>query len=156
MLETFPSPLELKGAVQGTLLYLGLYSCILLPFQSFSKVYILAKKKKEAKQKDANNARVSLKTIKYYSHDTMALRGDRTVGNFLEQGLYYLPLFWLHALFVDPTNSFTIASIYTASRAVYPFVFGRKPALVILISTVPCYLVNAYLMVQLLRNVAFA
>lgn len=83
----------------------------------------------------------------------MALRGDRTVGNYLEQGLYYLPLFWLHALFVDPTKSFALAAIYTASRALYPFVFGKRQPVLILLSTVPGYLVNAYLFIELSKSV---
>lgn len=114
---------------------------------------MLAQKKKEAKQKDG--AKVSLKKVKYYNHDTLALRGDRTVGNFIEQGLYFLPLFWMHALFVDPTESFAIAAFYTASRAIYPLVFGNKISpVLILISTVPGYAVNLYLMVQLGRATA--
>jgi hypothetical protein len=141
-------------AVQGTLLYLALY-WIFLVMQSFSKFYLLAKKKKEAKEAHSKE-RVSLKLIKYYNHDVIALRGDRTVGNFFEQGFYYLPLFWMHALFVDPTNSFTIASIYTASRLIYPFVFGAKRAMIILVSTVPGYLVNSYLFAELVRAVVFA
>lgn len=126
----------------------------MLPFQSISKFLILAKKKKEAKQKDGS-ARVSLKTVKYYSHDTMALRGDRTVGNYLEQGLYFLPLFWLHAIFVDSAKSFALAAVYTASRALYPFVFGKRQWYMILLSTVPGYLVNAFLFFELFKS-AFA
>jgi hypothetical protein len=140
--------------VQGTLLYLALY-WLFLVMQSFSKYYLLAKKKKEAKEADIKQ-RVSLRVIKYYNHDIIALRGDRTVGNFLEQGFYHLPLFWMHALFVDPTNSFTIAAIYTASRFLYPFVFGAKRAMIILVSTVPGYLVNTYLFAALVRAVVFA
>lgn len=141
-------------AVQGTLLYLALY-WLFLTFQSFSKYYLLAKKKKEAKEGDSKE-RVSLRLIKYYSHDIIALRGDRTVGNFSEQGFYYLPLFWMHALFVDPTNSFAIAGIYTGSRLLYPFLFGAKRSMIILVSTVPGYLVNSYLFAALVRAVVFA
>ena len=141
-------------AVEGTLLYLGLYF-LCLSFQSFSKYYILAKKKEEAKGKDSNQ-RVSFKTIKYYSHDKMALRGDRTVGNYIEQGFCYLPLFWMHALFVDPSHSFAISATYTASRLLYPFLFGSKQGMILILSTFPGYVVNIYLLVALLREVAFA
>ena len=83
----------------------------------------------------------------------MALRGDRTVGNYIEQGFCFLPLFWLHALFVDPSVSLTIATIYTVSRAIYPFVFGAKIPLLLALSTAPGYAVVIYLLVTLTRAV---
>ena len=121
-------------------------------FQSFSKFYLYSKKRAEALSKDGKN-RVTFKVIKYYSHDPMALRGDRTVGNYIEQGFCFLPLFWLHALFVDPSVSLTIATIYTVSRAIYPFVFGAKIPLLLALSTAPGYAVVIYLLVTLTRAV---
>lgn len=123
--------------------------------QSFSKFYIYEKKKREVFAKD-KKARISFKTIKYYSHDPVALRGDRTVGNYMEQGFVFLPLFWLHAIFVDPSHSLTIASVYTASRLIYPFVYGAKQAMLLAASTIPGYAILMYLFVTILRTVGIA
>lgn len=148
MLETFPSPVELKGAVQGTLLYLGLYFFVLIPFQTASKFYIVAQKKKGARAKGDNEKKISLRAIKYYnSRDLLALAGDRTIGNFIEFAILFLPLMWMHALFVDPSQSFWICAIYTASRSSYPIFYMR--AKLLLLSTVPGYLIYTYLFFEL-------
>lgn len=149
--------------MKGTLLYIAIYGFLLIPFQSFSKFHLLAQKKKELKAKDKksdnnnNSKKLSFfRQVKYYnSQDLLALMGDRAVGNVLEQALVFLPLFWLHALFVDPTKSFQISLIYSMTRAIYPVVFwatfsGSPGALGI--STVPGYLVTMYLFYQVLLN----
>jgi hypothetical protein len=154
MRDDFPSPAELRGAVQGTLLYLGVYVFILIPFQIGTKFYVLGQKKREAKQKDnGNKVKVSYRAIKYYnSHDMLALAGDRTVGNFLEYAIVFLPLLWIHAVWIDPTPSFTICAAYSAARVIYPVAFlhgvpGR------FLSSVPGYLILGYLFVKLASNV---
>ena len=156
MLSEFPSPSELQGAVQGTLLYLTLYSFIFIPFQSFSKIYLWSKKKRAQQTKKDDVRRVSLKETKYYNaRDSLALCGDRTVGNFLEQAICFLPIYWMHALWVDPTQSWNLALAYTIFRAVYPVFFLYAPFLV-LVSTVPGYLICLYIYYQVLTQVAFA
>merc|ERR1712224_310694 len=141
----YPTPNELVGAVQGTILYIIVYFC-LLTYQSFSKFYLYSQKKKEAAKKD--NKKVSLAQVKYYNADVIALQGDRSVGNFVEQSIAFLPLFWLHAVFVDPSQSFTIALIYTISRAIYPIVF-ILPFGWLFVSTLPGYMVLSYLIYEL-------
>jgi MAPEG family len=147
VLETFPRPEELRGAVQGTLLYLSLYLFGFIQFQSYSKFYLYFRQKKQAKRDD-NAPKVSFKEVKYYNaKDTMALVGDRTVGNFLEQSILFLPLLWMHALFIDPTQSFTLCLWYTISRSYYPFAFVTKT---MYLSTIPGYIIVLYLMYQLI------
>lgn len=149
MKNDFPSPEEFKGAVLGTCLYLALYMMIFVPFQSFSKFYLLAQKKREAK----DGKKVSFREVKYYnSKDVLALAGDRAVGNFLEFAIVFLPLLWMHAIFVDPGQSFRICLVYTVARAIYPvtFLMGLP---YIFISTFPAYMVIGYLFMQLLSNV---
>ena len=156
MRESFPSPAELQGALQGTLLYLALY-CGFLQFQSYSKLYLIARKKKEAKKKEGSG-KVSFRDTKYYnSRDALALAGDRTVGNFLEQAILFLPLMWLHALFVDPTQSFTICAWYTFFRSYYPIAFwlSKNPPSAILFSTLPGYAIVIFLLAQLSSKAAF-
>jgi len=85
--------------------------------------------------------------------------GDRAVGNYLEQGLIFLPLFWMHAIFVDPSLSFTIALVYSISRVIYPIMYwatfnGFMGA--IGLSTAPGYLVTIYLFYQIAMKFAFA
>lgn len=143
-----------RQAVIGTLLYLGLYASVLIPFQSFSKFYLLAQKKREAKAADSKE-KVSFRALKYYnSRDMLALTGDRAVGNFQEFAIVFLPLYWIHALFVDPTQSLTIALAYTASRAIYPVAF--QSSTLIFFSTIPGYIVLCYLFTQVCWNVVLA
>mmetsp|Transcript_22342 Transcript_22342/g.32032 ORF Transcript_22342/g.32032 Transcript_22342/m.32032 type:complete len:90 (-) Transcript_22342:92-361(-) len=87
----------------------------------------------------------------------LALQGDRAVGNFLEFAILFLPLLWIHALFVDPTQSFMISTIYTVSRAMYPFFFTRSinGMSMIFISTLPGYVVMCYLLGQIALKFAF-
>jgi len=145
-----------------------MYGGLLIPFQSFSKFKILSEKKKESKAKAAKDGTQLQKggvkslflKVKYYNNeDSLALAGDRAVGNVLEQALIFLPLFWMHALFVDPTKSWAIAAIYTASRGIYPVVFlaafNGMPGIIAL-STLPGYLVTIYLFYQIVAGFVLA
>ena len=148
-----------------------MYGGCLVPFQSFSKFYIIAQKKKDAKAKAAKDGtsvpergqgkgKALYLSVKYYNNqDDLALAGDRAVGNVLEQALIFLPLFWLHALFVDPTQSLIIATIYTVSRGIYPLVYLAAlrgfPGM-IGVSTGPGYLVTMYLFYQVAAKFCFA
>lgn len=157
MSSSYPAPEEFKGAVLGTLLYLSLYLFGFIQFQSYSKFYLWEQKKREAKEKKKDDdAKVSFRAIKYYnSRDRLALAGDRTVGNFVELALVFLPLYWLHAIFVDPTRSRTIALVYTGARALYPLLMLYRP-IWILVSTGPGYVVILYLMWELATKFVFA
>ena len=152
---SYPAPEELKGAVQGTLLYLALYVFGFIQFQSYSKIYLFRKKKRESIEKK-DGAPVSFRAIKYYnSRDRLALAGDRTVGNFAEFAIVFLPLYWMHAVFVDPTESLWISVLYTSTRALYPLLMLYWPTYII-ISTLPGYMVLAYLKWQVAMKFAFA
>ena len=84
----------------------------------------------------------------------IALMGDRTAGNFVEFAIVFLPLLWMHALFVDPTQSWSLSLCYTAFRAPYPLLFSKGlPHL--FLSTVPNYLVIMYMTASLIKNVCF-
>ena len=74
----------------------------------------------------------------------LALTGDRAVGNFIEFAILFLPLYWMHAVYVDASQSFTIACFYSAARAIYPLVFPIK-GMFVLFSTIPGYIVIFYL-----------
>ena len=85
--------------------------------------------------------------------------GDRAVGNFLEQAIMFLPLLWMHAVFVDPTQSWTLALIYLVSRALYLVVYPLDYSWfqgALGISTAPGYMVNIYCMHQLATKFVFA
>ena len=144
MLDEFPTPTDLKGALAGTLLYLSLYT-VFQCFQSYNTFKLLAQKKREAKDKQAKDGstttRVSYRSVKYYnSRDFLALWGDRTTGNFREWALVFLPLLWMHALFINPQVSFQQSLWYIFFRSLYPFLF-RKGGLWVLASTLPSYVV---------------
>jgi hypothetical protein len=163
-MKQFPSPEELKGTVMGTLLYMVLY-VLFLQLQSYSKLYLMAQKRKEKKKMDdiasssltsTQHSKVSFKKIKYYNNDDkLAIIGDRTVGNFVEFAWFFLSLLWIHALFVDPTKSFRLAASYTFCRSYYPFVFA-KGAPSLLFSTVPNYGVLTYMMYEIVTKFLLA
>jgi hypothetical protein len=118
---------------------------------------LLRKRKKEARSKGGNESKVSFRTIKYYnSTDSLGLAGDRTVGNFIEFAIVFLPLMWMHALFVDPSVSFRICLVYTASRSYYPIAFLRGSLSLPLFNTTPGYLVYGYLFYELTFKFALA
>jgi MAPEG family len=149
MKSTFPAPVELRGTILGTLLYLTVYLAVMIPFQVVSKYRLLAQKKAEQKKLqsgDGKPEKISFAQVKYYNNrDVLALAGDRTVGNYIEQGFVFLPLLWMHAFFVDPSLSWRICLVYTMSRLLYPVLFLSRNRLHVLISTVPGYLVLFYL-----------
>ena len=117
----------------------------LLAFQSFSKIYLLKQKQKENNGKDANGKKVSFFDLKYYNKkDPLALAGDRGFGNMQEQAILFLPLLWMHAIFVDPSLSLPICLVYSFTRAVYPFLFLTKFFPAVFISTVPGYAILTY------------
>lgn len=131
------------------MIYLSLYYLVFIPFQSFSKFFIFFHKKKEAKSKEGNE-KISFRKIKYYnSIDVLALVGDRTVGNFLEFSIIFLPLMWIHALFVDPTKSFKICLFYTITRAFYPILYQK--GMLVVLSTAPGYMINTYLLFEVAK-----
>ena len=137
---------ELRGAVHGTILYLCVYAS-LLTFQSMSKYYLIAQKKKKGEK-------VSFRSLKYYNRDDpLALAGDRAVGNFHEQSVLFLPLFWMHAMLCSPSQSWAIALVYSLTRGSYPILFLSKSKFTVLLSTIPGYLILVFLMAQVLRSV---
>ena len=149
------------------MLYLSLYASLLL-FQSLSKFYVIAQRKKEfaIAKKEGKPLPPKQKNfalnVKYYNADDMlALLGDRAVGNFLEQGLLFLPLLWIHAVLVDPSQSWTICCIYAAGRASYMVVYpinymGGGFQGIIALSTGPGYAVLFYLMYQIATKFVYA
>jgi hypothetical protein len=155
MLKSLPTLQELQGAAQGTLLYLSVYMLIMIPFQAFSKFYLIALKKNEQKKLDhPSSEKISFRALKYYnSRDLLALAGDRTVGNYLEQGFVFLPLLWMHACLVNPKVSFHLCVIYVISRLLYPIIYVHQGYNIsILLSTAPGYLVLAYLFYELISQ----
>jgi hypothetical protein len=149
----FPTKQELHGVIYGTILFLGLYFIFFIQFQSYSKFYLYYYKYKKHQgdnnTKDKlNHSTTSFRNVKYYNTtDLIALNGDRTVGNFIEQSILFIPLIWIHAIFINRNESFIICCIYTFFRSFYPFVFYTK---YMFASTIPCYIVLCYLFYQII------
>ena len=60
--------------------------------------------------------RLSFYGVKYGKQGgKIALLGDRVVGNTLEQGLLFLPLLWMHAIFVSPVTATTYGWVLTTT-----------------------------------------
>jgi hypothetical protein len=126
----------------------------MLPFQSLSKFYLMSKKIKEKKAGE----KVDFRAVKYYNRtDHLALVGDRAVGQFVEWSIIFLPLLWMHALFLSdgPSQSWIICLLYTASRAIYPLVFGSNVYPGVLWSAFPNYIILYYMLWRLVYAAMF-
>lgn len=110
---------RLKEVGKVTFVYLMMYYVFVFG-QSLSKRYIFKKLKSSS---DESAAKLTLQDVKYRSTDKIALTGDRTVGNTLEQAIPFLTSLWLHAVFVDPSSAAKYGWYYIAFRAIYPVVF---------------------------------
>lgn len=72
--------------------------------------------------------------------------GERSMMNTLEQGIVFLPLLWMHALFVDVSTSVSMGWLYVITRMLYPifYTFYGHFTVLIELSTSPNYAVIAY------------
>ena len=132
-----------KDPIKVTVSFLGLYYAF-LSLQSFSKFYIFNKAKTESKGEKVNFAK-----IKYGSTDRIALMGDRSVGNLLEQSVPFLTSLWLHAVFVSPQSAATLGWAYLGFRSIYPVVF-YKGLPYLFLSTIPGYAIIGALLKPLI------
>jgi hypothetical protein len=133
-------PLDLPtqaGPVAVTLAYVTLY----YGFQ----ILVLRVKTRLAKEYAARGEKFD----RYFSQDREMLAADRVQLNMLEHMGPFLVLLWTHAVFVSPTSATGAGAVYVAARAMYPLAMGsrvgRSPPAIILASTVPGYLVIAWL-----------
>ena len=146
---TFPGPAELIPTLRGTLFFLCCYTFLFM-FQSFSKLYLYLKLKREKKTDD----RFSFQSLKYYNTEhPLCLAGDRGFGNCLEQALCFLPTYWLYSLFITTDYAFEIACIYGTTRLIYPFLWLWKGKFgsPVFLSTVPGYIVLMYMFWPLIQ-----
>lgn len=124
-----------REPIKVTIAFVCLYYAFLL-IQSMSKNYIFMTQKDG--DKDKGEGKQSFAKIKYGSTNKIALMGDRTVGNLLEQSIPFLTALWLHAVFVDPASAAQLGWYYLGFRAIYPFVFFKGVPL-LFVSTLPGY-----------------
>eukprot|EP01147_Barroeca_monosierra_P006761 gene6761-7559_t len=152
-METVIDAYDLRHGVYVTLIYFAVYFGMLLQQSITSQVLARTYKNKEKP------------FVKYYNTtDARLLRADRTVGNTLEQMGVFLTLYWL-AIYVSSikgSNSSSVALsgyIYVLGRALYAPAWaisgssakGIKP--LILLATVPCYVVQVYCAYKLWSSV---
>lgn len=121
---------EFQPVIGTTAGFLALYYAFLYA-QATTKFYMYFKEK-------AKNPKASLTKIRYASTDLLALTVDRTSGNMVEQAIPFLVSLWLHALFVSPTGAATLGWLWLLFRSIYPFVFYKRGAW-LLLSTIPGY-----------------
>lgn len=71
---------------------------------------------------------------------------DRTVINTVEQGIPFLALMWLEAIFVNPLTATRLGWIYVFFRYLYPVFYGWYGQFTVLIeiATQPNYVIIAY------------
>jgi uncharacterized MAPEG superfamily protein len=87
---------------------------------------------------------------RYFTPDREMLAADRMQLNTLEQMPPFLVLLWLNAVFVGPMGATIAGGVYVVARAAYPLVLGKRLGrgvrAMVLVSTVPGYLVILYFM----------
>lgn len=130
------TPLSLPaqaGPLAVTLAYIALYYAF--------QVNLVRVKARLTKAYEARGEKFD----RYFSQDREMLAADRYQLNMLEHMPPFLVLLWANAVFVDPTFAAVGGALYTLARAAYPLAMGgrvgRAPRAVILLATVPGYLV---------------
>eukprot|EP00958_Prasinococcus_capsulatus_P019616 scaffold2437_cov395-Prasinococcus_capsulatus_cf.AAC.27 len=89
--------------------------------------------------------RISFFGVKYGKQaGKIGLLGDRVVGNTLEQALLFLPLLWMHAIFVSPETAANYG-YWTRMRRVGPLPNVRRERLIELVARHPCCLSCGFL-----------
>jgi hypothetical protein len=119
-----------------------------MTFQSFTKPLVLSQMRAQSKGK-----KVTYFDAKYYNKDSvLALAGDRGFGNAHEQSMFFVPLYWMHAMLVDDRSRLMpLACLYGATRMLYPAAAlmnkerGMKKFKLVFAATVPGYGVLGYL-----------
>ena len=82
---------------------------------------------------------ISLRSIKHGGQGgKLMLMANRTVGNFMEQSVAFVPGMWLCAFFYDSFSAAVLGWLWLITRTYYPFVYNQPfPAL--WFSTIPGY-----------------
>ena len=92
---------------------------------------------------------------RYFSQDRSLPAADRMQLNMLEHMPPFLALLWLNAAFVGVQSATVAGGLYLAARALYPFALGarlgRGVRALILLSTVPGYLVMGWFVLALVH-----
>jgi hypothetical protein len=72
--------------------------------------------------------------------------GARGIANTMEQGIPFLLLIWLHAIFVNPITSVPLGWSFVIARFFYPYFYGMYGQMnnMVQISQWICYTVNGY------------
>ena len=137
---------KFQGPILVTLAYFLMYYAFLF-FQSGLKFYLYFKAKNGG-NKDSEKPKVSFSKIKYQSTERLALVGDRSVGNTLEQLGPFIVGLWLYAVFVSTSTATTLGFLYLIFRLIYPlcFWFGIPW---IFISTIPGYAIISWFFISL-------
>ena len=91
---------------------------------------------------------------RYFGQDRELLAADRVQLNMLEHMPVFLVLLWLHAFVVAGLETTILGGIYTATRALYPFLLGGRMGRNISIRVVPCTFVGYAILVVLAVRIA--
>merc|ERR1712159_82652 len=86
-------------------------------------------------------SQVALKLV-FKTDNAQAHRvAERSLMNTLEQGIVFLTLLWLHALFVDVATTVSMGTFYVILRALYPVFYSFYGHFTVLaeLSTAPNY-----------------
>jgi len=131
--------LQYREPIKVTVGFVSLYFFFLIGVQSGSKFYLyLTQGNGNGNDGDKHKEKQSYIKIKYGSTDKVAMMGNRTAGNMLEQSVPFLTSLWLHAIFVDTASAAELGWYWIGFRAIYPVVF-YKGAPWLFVSTFPGY-----------------
>lgn len=92
------------------------------------------------------NGQVALKLMFNNPNEQAKLVGERSLMNTLEQGIVFLLLLWLHAIFVDVATSVSMGWMYVIARGLYPVFYAFYGHFTVLaeFATQPNYFVIMY------------
>ncbi len=102
------------GPIVVTLLYVTLYYAF--------QIHIMRVKGRLVSEYKARGEKFD----RYFGQDRHMLAADRIQLNMLEHMPVFLVLLWMSAVFVDPMFATVVGGIYTAARALYPFLMGDR------------------------------
>jgi len=129
------SSVDITGPAWVTLAYIGLYYVFIT-----HGLRVKLRLKREYEERGE-------KFDRYFGQDREMLASDRIQLNMLEQMPPFLVLLWLHAFIVSSGEAAILGGVYTATRAVYPFMLrgrlGRNVPLRLLSVTFTGYAILA-------------
>jgi hypothetical protein len=132
--DTYPAPSELQGVAVVTCAWIAVWYIFL-----------------------GNQINVKFSSETQEVKDSAGNIATRSVGNMMEQGIAFLPLLWMQAIFVNPRIATLLGWIYVVFRFLYCPFWGMLGhfTLLVEIATQPNYIIILYYLVSVFYKCAW-